>query len=274
MRDVEGVVEVRLRAAATPTALVECAVRSGFRACRYSRRALAFFGRDRNDAADGVGAVEAALRPAQHLDAFDIARSADGRNRRRRWDARIADVDAVDQHLDVVGVGPAHEDRGLAARPSRFARRQGRALFSARPAPCGICSRCRSLAGDHGHRTAELARRRRHRGRADEDGRQFDGIDLRVRRQREQSERQTRRRCSLRFVRMTSTFLRLRARRMAAHRVRPSPVRRTRSAARIQTTRDAHVCNVVRGVPSRLRTGIVVTAAKDRSVWTPRPPVG
>ena len=23
-----------------------------------------------------------------------------------------------------------------------------------------------------------------------------------------------------------------------------------------------------------LRTGIVVTAAKDRSVWTPRPPVG
>jgi len=26
--------------------------------------------------------------------------------------------------------------------------------------------------------------------------------------------------------------------------------------------------------PHGLRTGIAVTAAKDRSVWTPRPPVG
>jgi len=40
------------------------------------------------------------------------------------------------------------------------------------------------------------------------------------------------------------------------------------------TTRDAHVCNVVGELLSRLRTGIVVTAAKDRSVWTPRPSVG
>jgi hypothetical protein len=40
------------------------------------------------------------------------------------------------------------------------------------------------------------------------------------------------------------------------------------------TTRDAHVRNVVGELLSRLRTGIVVTAAKDRSVWTPRPPVG
>jgi len=39
-------------------------------------------------------------------------------------------------------------------------------------------------------------------------------------------------------------------------------------------TRDAHVRNVVGELLSRLRTGIVVTAAKDRSVWTPRPPVG
>ncbi len=38
--------------------------------------------------------------------------------------------------------------------------------------------------------------------------------------------------------------------------------------------RDAYVCNVVGEILSRLRTGNVVTAAKDRSVWTPRPPVG
>src|SRR5581483_649631 len=54
------------------------------------------------------------------------------------------------------------------------------------------------------------------------------------------------------------------------HRVRPSPMRRTRCAALI-----APLCVDVVGVPNShgLRTDVDVTAAKDRSVWTPRRPV-
>ena len=74
-------------------------------------------------------------------------------------------------------------------------------------------------------------------------------------------------------VPMTQTFLRLRSR-MRTHRVMTRPdakdaVRNPGSDARGSRAE----CRGSFGSHG-LRTGIAVTAAKDRSVWTPRPPVG
>jgi hypothetical protein len=75
------------------------------------------FGRDRNDAADRVRAVEAALRPAQHFDAGNVPGQQLAEIERLVRIAGIGNVDAVDQDLDVVGVGPADEHRRLTAGP-------------------------------------------------------------------------------------------------------------------------------------------------------------
>ena len=64
----------------------------------------------------GVRTVEAALRAAQHASTRSTPAVGDQPEIEGAVGiARIAHIDAVDQHLDVVGVGPSHKDRGRAA---------------------------------------------------------------------------------------------------------------------------------------------------------------
>ncbi len=108
--------------------------------------------------------------------------------------------------------------------------------------------------------------------RADIDGRQLDGI-LRARGVREQCQRQARRRAGRIFFPMTQrSFVCARANGGASGETKPGAKDAKRRNA---TTRAAHMLECRgRNVSHGHRTGIVVTAAKDRSVWTPRPPVG
>src|ERR1700733_6352487 len=111
--DIERIVVVVLRSADTD-ALVEGAERSGLVRCSPARGPFPLLSDDRNDAADGVRAVKAALRAAQY---FDLGRVADEEMRkvdRAVWRGGIADVEAVDQDLGVVGMGAAQEDGGRA----------------------------------------------------------------------------------------------------------------------------------------------------------------
>lgn len=68
---------------------------------------------DLDDAADCVGAVQARARPAHDLDAVDLV---DGKLLERRLTGRRrSDLDAIDENQQVIGVGAAHEHRGVLA---------------------------------------------------------------------------------------------------------------------------------------------------------------
>ncbi len=99
--DVERVVEDAARAADAGT-LIEGAERTAFKIGRGACRPLPLLRDDGNHAAQRIGAVKPALGTAQHLDALDIADHEMAEIERPGGRARIADVDAVDEYLDVV----------------------------------------------------------------------------------------------------------------------------------------------------------------------------
>src|SRR5579875_3570209 len=104
----KGVMSAALRAA-DASHLVEGSKRSALGRRGDLSRAFALLGDDIDDAADRVRTVKATLRPAQYLHAVDVRgenlAEVEGAGRR----ARIADVDAVHQHLRMVGSSAAHE---------------------------------------------------------------------------------------------------------------------------------------------------------------------
>ena len=81
------------------------AERADLGAHRHAQRALARAGDDVDDAADGVGAVEAAHGPADHLDALDVLGRQVGEVELAVGD--VVGLDAVDQHQRVVALGTA-----------------------------------------------------------------------------------------------------------------------------------------------------------------------
>ena len=174
-----------LVAAAEAGDLVEGAERAALDQGRRLRRPVTFLGDDRDHAADCIGAIEAALRAAQHLDAGDVGGQQLAEIERAVGVAGIADVDAVDEHLDLVRVGAAHEDRGLAAGPA------GLHDVEAGHVGEGIRHRAALLAldirgGDDRDRACDITGWSRHRGRAVHDlciglGRGLGGRQLRAR---------------------------------------------------------------------------------------------
>jgi hypothetical protein len=91
-----------LIAAAQAGYLVEGAERAALDQSRGLRRPVTLLGDDGDHAADRIGAIEAALRPAQHLNALDVRRQELTKIERAIGVAGIADVDAVDEDLDLV----------------------------------------------------------------------------------------------------------------------------------------------------------------------------
>ena len=81
------------------------AERAALGADRRGKRALAASGDDVDDAADGVGAVEAAHGPANHLDALDVLGREVGEVELAV--GGVVGLDAVDQHQRVVALGAA-----------------------------------------------------------------------------------------------------------------------------------------------------------------------
>ncbi len=84
---------------------------------RNIERSFPRTGRDADDTADGIGSIQSALRPAQHLDALDVRGQQLAEIEARAGIARVAHVDAVDEHLGMIGIRAAHEDRGLPPGP-------------------------------------------------------------------------------------------------------------------------------------------------------------
>jgi hypothetical protein len=168
MRDVERVVEIVLRPAQARR-LVERLERSGFDRGGRARRPVALLGDHRDNATNRVRAVKAALRATQHFELLDICgkqmSEVEGSVRR----AGIADIDAVDQHFGVIGVGAAHEDRGLPARPSGLDHVQPRNGVQ-RVGHAAVLLCLDVLIRDHGDRTGNLAGWRHDTRRADDDG--------------------------------------------------------------------------------------------------------
>ncbi len=74
----------------------------------HSRLAAAFAGEDLDDAAHGVRPVEHARGPPHHLDPLDVVRAE---VRQVDGAARLIDRHAVDQHLHVIALAAAHEQR-------------------------------------------------------------------------------------------------------------------------------------------------------------------
>src|SRR2546425_12341374 len=103
MPEVERVVEISFRPASA-RGLVERPERSSFHCSGNFQRTLALLGGDGDDTAQSVGAVQAALRTAQNLDLGEIARQQLPEVKLPVGVARVADVNAIDEHLDVVGI--------------------------------------------------------------------------------------------------------------------------------------------------------------------------
>ena len=167
MRDVESVVE-RPLAPTQAAILIEGCERACLGRGGDPGRPLSLLGDDGNHATDRLRAVEAALRATQHLDARDIGGQELPEVERTRWIAGIAGVDAVDQDLDVVRVGPAHEDRREAARSA------GLHDVEAGNRAQGIRDGATLLALDlggryHRHRAGDIPLRGHDAGRADHD---------------------------------------------------------------------------------------------------------
>ncbi len=172
------VVETAIRAPQRG-ALVEGIEAAAFRLGGELQRPLACLGDDVDHAADGIGAVQARLRPTQHFDAGDVAGQILADIRGIRGRGRIGDVDAVDDHLGVIGIGAAHEQRGLATQAAALFHEQaghgfqgvGQTAFLA-----GI-----DIGGGH-HRDAgtDLVRRRGQAGGADYDAFVGSGADVEI----------------------------------------------------------------------------------------------
>jgi len=107
MGDAKGVVKAAF-GTAQPDRLVEGMERAALEAGGQLRRAFARWRDDVDHPAQGVSAIEAALRPAEHLD----ARDAGGETLAEVVGpvlAGVVDVDAVDDDLGMVGVGATDE---------------------------------------------------------------------------------------------------------------------------------------------------------------------
>src|SRR4030095_9953364 len=112
------VVEQRV-SAAEPTPAGVGVVVSGAALDGRRERALTLLRDDVDDAADRVGAVERRLRPTDDLDAVDqVGRDVGEVGLPRR---RALDPDAVDEDLNLVGVGAADADVGNLADAARAA---------------------------------------------------------------------------------------------------------------------------------------------------------
>ena len=120
------IVEIAL-GAGKRRALVEGVETAAFDIGGDRHRAFAAFGDDIDHAADGVGAVERALRSAQHFHLGDIAGQQFGDVDRAAGGRGIGDVDAVQQHLGMVG-------DWCRAGTARFARPRRRSARYSRPA--------------------------------------------------------------------------------------------------------------------------------------------
>src|SRR5258707_8557510 len=112
--DIELIIVVSSRSTEAGT-LVEGAETAAFRGEAPRGRSFAFFSNDRDHAAERIGAIQAALWSAQHLDALDVAGEHLSEIKRAIEEAGIAHIHAVDNELSVIGVGAAQENRGLAA---------------------------------------------------------------------------------------------------------------------------------------------------------------
>ena len=108
-------------AAREPGRIVEGAERAALGAQRQLHRALAALGDDVDDAAERIGAVETALRAADHLDTLDVL----GREIREIEQAVVGVVgdDAVDDDEGMVGLGAADAHRRQAAEAAGAADR-------------------------------------------------------------------------------------------------------------------------------------------------------
>ena len=119
MREIHIIAENRRRAA-EPHHLVQRAEGAAFDQRLRLGRPLAAFRGDRDDAADGVSAIKAALRTPQYFDAVDIVRQQLTEIESAGRIAWIARIDTVDENLDLVRVRTPDEYRSLAARPARL----------------------------------------------------------------------------------------------------------------------------------------------------------
>ena len=165
--EAEGVMKTAARTAQV-RGLVEGVERSAFHGAGETRGPLALRRCDGDHAADGVRAIEAALGAAQDLDAGDAGdchlAEVEG-----AADARIIGVDAVDDDLGVVSVGPADEHRGKAAGPPGLDDVQPRRALQGvgQGAPLSFFDVGR---GDQGDRTGDLVDGRRRARRGDHHG--------------------------------------------------------------------------------------------------------
>ncbi len=91
-----------LEAASRQAELIECSERATLDGARKLCRPGAFLGNDIDHAADGVRAVEGALRSAQYLDPLDPVGQQVGKVEDAGRRARIADIDAIDEDLGLV----------------------------------------------------------------------------------------------------------------------------------------------------------------------------
>jgi hypothetical protein len=117
MFDVRRVVKL-LEGTADAAGLVECIEGSGFDAGVELGRPRPALGDDVDDAADGIGAVQAALRTAQDFNRLNVLGEKLTQVEGAAGIAGIADINSVDQHLGMIRIRAANEHRGLAAGPT------------------------------------------------------------------------------------------------------------------------------------------------------------
>src|ERR1700722_15039450 len=112
MLDVRRIVKL-IERAAHAAVLIERLERSSFHTGIELGWAGAAFGDDVDDAADGVRTIQSALRTAQNFDLLNILGQELSEIECAARVAGIADIDAVDQHLGVIGIRATHEHRSL-----------------------------------------------------------------------------------------------------------------------------------------------------------------
>jgi hypothetical protein len=153
------------------------------------------------------------LGSAKHFDPFDVVSQKVCKIECAVWDARITNVDAINEHLDVVRICPSHKDRCLTAQPSclnhiesgyRIKRIRDRSALIA----------LKVFGRDDRYRTRNFVLWSWNRRRADDDLRQSHAVGWRIvlsaRGLREQRQRQAGAEQTY-FHSHDATFLRLRA---------------------------------------------------------------
>ncbi|MCY1527610.1 hypothetical protein D9M68_626800 [compost metagenome] len=94
---------------------------------RLGPRTAALAGENLDHPTDGLRAVQAGTWSAHHLDTFDqLQRQI---LQRRATGAYRTDLDAIDHHQHVVGLGATHEQRSGLARPAIIGKRHARHFF-------------------------------------------------------------------------------------------------------------------------------------------------